>query len=192
MEIQEFLEMMDRRETVPAGSPAHELMHRCYEESQRITLDYNNNNHSEEEKRALLCRLTGRDVHQSVRVMAPFQADFGKNIHFGKNVFVNAGCKFQDHGGIYIGDNALIGHNCVMATINHDQRPSHRGDNIPAPIHIGRNVWIGANVTILSGVTIGENAIVAAGAVVTKDVAPDTIVGGIPAAFIKRIPKETT
>lgn len=77
-----------------------------------------------------------------------------------------------------------------MATINHDPRPLHRADNIPAPIHIGRNVWIGANVTILSGVTIGENAIVAAGAVVTKDVALNTIVGGVPAKFIKQIPQE--
>jgi len=190
MELQEFLEMMERRETVSAGSPAHELMHRYYEESQRITLDYNTSLHNDEERTALLCELTHTEVHPSVKVIAPFQADFGKNIHFGKNIFVNAGGKFQDHGGIYIGDNALIGHNCIMATINHDPRPSHRADNIPAPIHIGRNVWIGANVTILSGVTIGDNAIVAAGAVVTKDVAPNTIVGGIPAKFIKQIPQE--
>ena len=187
MELKEFLDMMKRGETVPAGSPAHELMHRYYAESQRVMLNYNNNLHSDEEKNALLCELTGSEVHTSVRVMAPFQADFGKNIHFGKNVFVNAGCKFQDHGGIYIGENALIGHNCVLATINHDQRPSHRGDNIPAPIHIGCNVWIGANVTVLSGVSIGDNAIVAAGAVVTKDVAPNTIVGGVPVRFIKQI-----
>lgn len=190
MELQEFLEMMERRETVTAGSPAHELMHRYYAESQRLMLDYNTNPLSDAERNRLLCELTGAKVHQSVRVMAPFQADFGRNIHFGKNVFVNAGCKFQDHGGIYIGDNALIGHNCVMATINHDPRPSHRADNIPAPIHIGHNVWIGANVTILGGVTIGENAIVAAGAVVTKDVVPNTVVGGVPAKFIKQIPPE--
>ncbi|MCM1313055.1 MAG: sugar O-acetyltransferase [Bacteroides sp.] len=190
MELQEFLEMMERRETVPAGSPAHKLMHRHYEESQRIMLDYNNNLHTDEERTELLGKLTGTTVHPSVRVMTPFQADFGKNIHFGENIFVNAGCKFQDHGGIFIGDNALIGHNCVMATINHDTRPSHRADNIPAPIHVGRNVWIGANVTILGGVTIGDNAIVAAGAVVTKDVPPNTIAGGVPAKFIKHIPEE--
>lgn len=190
MELHEFLEMMERRETVPTGSEAHELMHRCYAESQHLMLDYNTNSHTDVERNALLCELTGSEVHPSVRVMAPFQADFGKNIHFCKNVFVNAGCKFQDHGGIYIGDNTLIGHNCVMATINHDPRPSHRADNIPAPIHIGRNVWIGANVTILSDVTIGENAIVAAGAVVTKDVASNTMVGGVPAKFIKQIPQE--
>ncbi|MCM1449868.1 MAG: sugar O-acetyltransferase [Clostridiales bacterium] len=187
MELKEFLEMMKCRKTVTAGSPAHELMHRSYAESQRLMLDYNNNPHTDEERTRLLSNLTGEEVHESVKVMVPFQADFGKNIHFGKNIFINAGCKFQDHGGIYIGDNALIGHNCVMATINHDERPSHRGDNIPAPIHIGNNVWIGANVTILSGVTIGENAIVAAGAVVTKDVAPNTIVGGVPAKIIRKI-----
>jgi acetyltransferase-like isoleucine patch superfamily enzyme len=55
------------------------------------------------------------------------------------------------------------------------------------PVIIKRNAWIGAAATILPGVTIGENAVVAAGAVVTKDVAPNTIVGGVPAKFIKSI-----
>ena len=60
----------------------------------------------------------------------------------------------------------------------------------PKPIAIGKNVWVGANVTILPGVTIGDGAIIAAGAVVTKDVAPDTIVGGVPARFIKPVDME--
>ena len=86
MELHEFLEMMEHRETVPAGSAAHELMHRCYAESQRLMLDYNTNPHTDVKRNALLCELTGCEVHPSVRVMSPFQADFGKNIHFGKNV----------------------------------------------------------------------------------------------------------
>ena len=56
-----------------------------------------------------------------------------------------------------------------------------------APIHIGKNVWIGANATVLAGVTVGDGAVVAAGAVVTKDVEPNTIVGGVPAKLIKRL-----
>ena len=56
-----------------------------------------------------------------------------------------------------------------------------------APIHIGKNVWIGANATVLAGVNIGDGAVVAAGAVVTKDVEPNTIVGGVPAKLLKKI-----
>ena len=62
----------------------------------------------------------------------------------GKNVFINAGCKFQDQGGIYIEDGALIGHNTVLATINHMEDPEKRAGMIFQPIHIEKNVWLGA------------------------------------------------
>ena len=97
------------------------------------------------------------------------------------------GCKFQDQGGITIDEGALIGHNVVLATINHDLDPANRQSMSYAPIHIGKNVWIGANATVLAGVTIGDGAVVAAGAVVTKNVEPNTIVGGVPAKVIKKI-----
>ena len=103
------------------------------------------------------------------------------------NVFINAGCQFQDQGGIEIGEGSLIGHNVVLATLNHDLNPERRQICIPAPIKIGKNVWIGSNSTILAGVTIGDNAVVAAGAVVNRDVEANTIVGGVPARPIKRI-----
>ena len=105
----------------------------------------------------------------------------------GERVFINMGCKFQDQGGITIDEGALIGHNVVLATINHDLDPAKRQSMSYAPIHIGKNVWIGANATVLAGVTIGDGAVVAAGAVVTKDVEPNTIVGGVPAKVIKKI-----
>ncbi len=95
------------------------------------------------------------------------------------------GCSFQDWGGIFIGDDCLIGHNCTICTVNHSKDPEHRGDMTCSPVKIGDKVWIGANVTILPGVSIGDGAIIAAGAVVTKDVMPKTIAGGIPAKQIK-------
>ena len=97
------------------------------------------------------------------------------------------GCKFQDQGGIHIGDDCLIGHNATLCTINHDLNPDRRGDMTFKPIRIGDKVWLGSNVTVLQGVTIGDGAVVAAGAVVTRDVAPYTIVGGIPARFLKEV-----
>lgn len=80
-----------------------------------------------------------------------------------------------------------IGHNVVFATLNHGLPPAERQTTYPAPIVLGKNVWVGSNATILQGVTIGDNAVVGAGAVVTKDVEANTIVGGVPAKLIKRI-----
>ena len=86
-----------------------------------------------------------------------------------------------------IGDGCLIGHNVVFATLNHDENPANRIAMTYAPIVLGKNVWVGSNSTILQGVTIGDGAIVAAGAVVTKDVPANTIVGGVPAKPIRNI-----
>jgi acetyltransferase-like isoleucine patch superfamily enzyme len=119
----------------------------------------------------------------------PFNTDCGKNLTIGKRVFINSGCKFQDQGGISIGDDVLIGHNVVIATLNHSFDPEHRGDLVPRRVQIGNKVWIGANATILPGIKIGDGAIIAAGAVVTKDVAPLTVVGGVPAKLIKTVKK---
>ena len=143
--------------------------------------------HEPEELYELFEKLTGKPVGEHFGLFPPFYTDFGKNITIGKNVFINAGCKFQDQGGIVIGDGALIGHGVVLATLNHDLDPAKRQQLHPGKIVIGKGVWIGANATVTAGVTIGDNAVVAAGAVVTKDVPADTIVGGVPARILKRI-----
>lgn len=93
----------------------------------------------------------------------------------------------QDHGGVFIGNGVFIGHNACLLTLNHAKEVENRADMYPSAIHIEDNVWIGSNVTILPGVTIGSGAIIAAGAVVTKNVKANTIVGGVPAKFIKNI-----
>ena len=108
-------------------------------------------------------------------------------IDAGKDVFINSGCHFQDQGGIIIGDGSFIGHNVVLATINHDLDPANNRKNHYAPITIESHVWIGSSATILPGVTIGKWAVVAAGAVVIKDVPPHTVVGGVPARVLKTV-----
>ena len=156
-------------------------------EARRITFELNNAYHTPEEVRNLLSRLFGKTVDESFRVFPPFYTDFDKNITVGKNVFINACCHFQDHGGVSLGDGCQIGHNVVFATLNHGLAPEDRQTTYPAPITLGKNVWVGSNSTILQGVTIGDNAVIAAGAVVTKDVPENTIVGGVPARIIRKI-----
>lgn len=187
MKLNDFLDHLNRGLPVIGGSEAHLFMHEVSQEALRITAELNSVYHTPEEICSLMSRLTGKPIDESFAMFPPFYTDCGKNITLGKNVFINAGCKFQDQGGITIGDGALIGHNVVMATLNHDPVPEKRGTMHPAPIVIEKNVWIGSSATILPGVTIGEGAVVAAGAVVKRDVAANTVVGGVPAKFIKKI-----
>ena len=161
-----------------------------FQEAVRIGMELNTKYHIPEELREIMGRLIGKQVDRSFRMFPPFYTDFGKNITIGKDVFINSGCHFQDQGGIEIGDGALIGHNVVLATINHDLNPKENRKNHYAAIKIGAHVWIGSNATILPGVTIGDYAVVAAGAVVTRDVPAMTVVGGVPARVLKTIQEE--
>ena len=190
MDLAGFLEHLNSGKPVNDGSEAHQFMHGVSQEALRITAEINGSYHEPAQLRALFSELTGRPVDESFGFFPPFYTDCGKNIHIGKNVFINMGCKFQDQGGIFIGDGALIGHNVVLATLNHAASPKDRGSMIPAPIRIGKNVWVGANAVILPGVTIGDGAIVAAGAVVNRDVPENTVVGGVPAKVIRTIHEE--
>jgi len=187
MNISRFLAHVAQGEPIPAQSELHRFMVGVSNEAMRITAELNNAYHEPDEIRALFSKLIGKQVSESFMMFPPFYTDFGKNITIGESVFINSGCRFQDQGGITIGDGALIGHNVVMATLNHGLAPDDRSTTYPAPIRIGKNVWVGASATIVAGVEIGENAVIAAGAVVTKDVPENVVVGGVPAKIIKRI-----
>ena len=187
MTIAEYKELIANVGKVEGFSEAHKVMHEASLRAQKITMEINTRFHSREELVELMSELTGTEVDPSFVLFPPFTTDFGQNISMGKNVTVNSGCRFQDQGGIKIGNGVLIGHNVVMATINHDENPLKRASMTFKPIVVEDNVWIGSQSTILQGVTIGYGSIVAAGAVVTKDVPPMTIVGGVPAKFIKKI-----
>ena len=188
MKLEELLETFANENSPAMNNPDRlKFFRELCEETRRIEMELNTSYHTPQEIIEIMSRLTHKKIDDSFRLFPPFYADFGKNISFGKNVFVNSCCHFQDQGGIKIGDNVFIGHNVVLATATHDLKPGMNRKLYYKPIEIKNNVWIGSNATILQGVTVGEWSVVAAGAVVTKDVAPYTVVGGIPAKFIKAV-----
>lgn len=189
MTLEEFLNYAKTRQALDTDE-IRRFMDDMSDEARRITFRLNSAYHTPDEVRSLLSELFGKPLDASFRVFPPLYTDFGKNITVGKDVFINACCHFQDHGGITIGDGCQIGHNVVFATLNHGIAPSLRHITYPAPITLGKNVWIGSNSTIVPGVAIGDNAIVAAGSVVTKDVPANVIVGGVPARTIRHITEE--
>lgn len=189
MELQEFLDYMSAGRRVPCGSEAHLFMSKASFEVMELTNRLSSSSNLNE-IRALFSQITGKPAPEGFALFPPFYTDFGKNITVEKGVFINSGCHFQDQGGITIGEGSLIGHNVVLATLNHAMDPAHRKDLLPAPIKIGKNVWIGSNATVCPGVTIGDGAVVAAGAVVTKDVPANAVVGGVPAKLIRFVTLE--
>jgi hypothetical protein len=127
-------------------------------------------------------------VDDSFSLIPPFYTTGGENIRVGRNVFINQNCTMYDLGGIDIGDEVMIGPNVSLITSGHPLEPSRRRDFVIAkPIVIQKNVWIASGAIIIGGVTIGENSVVAAGSVVTRDVPPNTLVGGNPARVIRSI-----
>ncbi len=134
---------------------------------------------------ALVKELFGDNLGENATVMPPLKGVCFDRVKIGNNVMIMPDCLMMSRGGITIEDDAMIAANVQLISNNHDLHD--RQLLLCKPVHIGRKAWIGAGATILPGVTVGENAVVAAGAVVTKDVAPNTIVGGNPAKFIKNI-----
>lgn len=189
MEIttQEFRELMQKGTYVEAGSEIFEAFHKYSQEALKITSEINGKYNPPEKIRELFSKLTESEIDETFGLFPPFYTDCGKNIKIGKNVFINACCRFQDQGGIEIGDGTLIGHNTTIATLNHDFNPAKRQNLTPRSVKIGKNVWIGSDCTILPGVEIGDGAIIGAGSVVTKSIPANTIAVGNPAKVIKEI-----
>ena len=121
-----------------------------------------------------------------VRILTPFLCDFGNRVTFGKGVFINHSAILSASGGIEFQDGVSVAPGVRIATINHDFNNRHTIYTY-GKVVIKKNAWIGMNVTICPGVTIGKNSVVAAGAVVTKDVPDNAVVGGVPAKIIKML-----
>ncbi len=141
------------------------------------------------EKQCAAVRELFGTVGKNVSIQPRFNCDYGKNIHVGDNFLTNYNVTILDIAKVTIGDDVMIGPNVLISTVGHPISPKGRAlrHGICKPVTIGNNVWIGGNAVILPGVNIGENSIIAAGAVVTKDVPANCIVGGVPAKVIKEI-----
>ena len=182
----DIFERLRNGETI---SPTNAEAYRMREESfvtKKLLLQMNNTP-DPDEIRNLLGQITGSEIDESVTVFTPLHINYGRHTKIGKNVFINFDCVFLDLGGITIEDDVFIAPKVSLLSEGHPTSSEDRHSLIPKAIHIKKNAWIGAGATILPGVTIGENAVIAAGAIVSKDVAPNTIVGGVPAKFIKNI-----
>jgi acetyltransferase-like isoleucine patch superfamily enzyme len=184
--FRDIFERLRTGEPIPMNDPEFSKVHEAVNHARKLILELNTST-DPNEIRAKLGEITGAIIDDSTTVFTPFYTNLGRFITLGKNVFINHLCSFLDLGGITIEDEVMIGPRVSITSENHPADKSTRKTLIPAKVVIKRNAWIGAGATILPGVIIGENAVVAAGAVVNKDVPPNTIVGGVPAKVIKTI-----
>lgn len=186
METIDIFERLRNGETISPNDPQAYQMREASFATKELLLQMNNSSNPEE-IRHLLSKITNSEIDESVTIFTPLHINYGKHTKIGKNVFINFDCVFLDLGGITIDDDVLLAPKVSLLTEQHPISPENRHSLVPKSIHIKKNVWIGAAATILPGVTIGENSVVAAGAVVTTDVPANTVVGGVPAKFIKNI-----
>lgn len=187
MDVESVLKKLSEGGHVVAGSDEQMVIYGLSERAIKITSEINTGYKTSEERIRLFFELIGKELDGSFRLFPPFTTDCGMNITVGHNVFINSGCRFQDQGGITIGNDVLIGHNVIIATLNHDMDVSKRGDLIGSPVTIGDSVWIGSGSIILSGVTVGRGAVIGAGSVVTKDVPEKAVVVGVPAKQVRTV-----
>ena len=182
----DIFERLRNGETIISNDPEAFKMREASFSTKKLLVQMNNSS-DPAEIRHLLSQITGSEIDESVAVFTPLYINYGKHTRIGKNVFINFDCVFLDLGGITIEDNVLIAPKVSLLSEGHPASPQNRQSLVPGHIRIKKNAWIGAGAIILPGVTIGENAVVAAGAIVSKDVADNTIVGGVPAKIIKTI-----
>ncbi|MFJ5768949.1 sugar O-acetyltransferase [Psychrobacillus sp. NPDC093180] len=166
-----------------------ELFHERMQ-ARKLTRLFNQTIETADDKRIELLKELLGSTKDTFYIEPSFRCDYGYNIHIGENFYANFDCVFLDVCEIRIGDNCMIAPGVHIYTATHPINPIERITGLESgkPVHIGDNVWIGGRAIINPGVRIGNNAVIASGAVVTKDVPDDVIVGGNPARVIKEVP----
>lgn len=174
-------------EMVDMNDPEFSQILAVIQQTQNLCYELNKLPPNSDKVRGIFSQIIGKEVGQDCWIMPPFFVDFGKNISVGKGFLLQQNCTFMDRGGIEIGEGTFIAPKVNIITINHDFSPQNRSTTLCKGVKIGKRVWIGVNATILPSVCIGDNSIIAAGAVVTKNIPPNVIVGGNPAKIIKTL-----
>ncbi len=187
MNNQSIIERLRAGELLRKDDPEYGAFGEVVSRTIRLCVEMNTTATHVDQVRDQLSIIIGNPIDESTTIFPPFYTNFGRSISLGKNVFINHACSFLDIGGISIEDDVQIGPRVNLTSENHPLDPGDRKTVIPSPVLIKRNAWIGAGATILPGVTVGENAIVAAGAVVSRDVPPNTVVAGVPAKVIRTL-----
>jgi acetyltransferase-like isoleucine patch superfamily enzyme len=179
--------ILAKRVQIP--SPEWDATYDAIRRAMRLTAELNKLSFDDVAKtREIFSELTGRKVDDTFILIPPFYSAYGLDLRVGQRVFINQCCTLYDMGGVDIADQVMIGPNVNIITSGHPLEPSRRRAYIEAkPIVIENNVWIATGATILGGVVVGENSVVAAGAVVTKDVPPNSFVAGVPAKVIRSL-----
>jgi maltose O-acetyltransferase len=146
--------------------------------------------------RTEILRAGGLDIGRGSVVMGPIRltggGDRGKLLSIGSETMITGSLHVDLGANVRIGDRVHIGHDVTMLTVDHRIGPSEQrcGGHELLPIVIGDGAWIGSRVLILPGVTVGAGAVIAAGAVVTRDVLPDTLVAGVPAEVVRELEQD--
>lgn len=158
-------------------------------ECKELIYDFNMSRPSKVEYREELIRKVFAEAGENCYIEPPFHANWGCNMHVGKNFYANFNLTVVDDADIYIGDNVMIAPNVVIATGTHPVCPELREMvyQYNLPVHIGNRVWIGAGAIILPGVTIGDDSVIGAGSVVTKDIPSGVVAVGNPCRVIREI-----
>lgn len=144
---------------------------------------------SAHERRAEIIKELFAEVGDNCYLEQPFRANWGCNIHVGKNFYANFNATFVDDADIFIGDYVMLAPNVILATAGHPICPELREApyQFNMPIHIGNRVWIGAGAIVMPGVTIGDDTVIGAGSVVTKDIPSGVVAVGNPCKVMRKI-----
>ncbi|WP_028390893.1 sugar O-acetyltransferase [Bacillus cihuensis] len=158
-------------------------------DARRLTRLYNQTIETEASERTEILKELLGSTGDHLIIEPNFKCDYGYNIHVGENFYANFDCVILDVCEVRIGDNCFIAPGVHIYTAAHPLNPHERiaGPEFGKAVTIGNNVWIGGRAIINPGIRVGNNVVIASGAVVTKDVPDNVVVGGNPAKIIKQI-----